>query len=68
MYDFALLKLVEPARISPTVGIVCLASDPSQRFVGVNLTASGWGNMALDLDKKSPVLRKTTVVGMNQGS
>jgi secreted trypsin-like serine protease len=64
--DFALLKLAQSATISPTVGIVCLAGDPSNRFVGADLTVSGWGDTYHGKGEPSPELRKTTVVGITQ--
>jgi hypothetical protein len=65
-YDFALLRLAYPATLSDVVGIVCLATDSSQRFVGTELTASGWGDTFWNAKQPSPQLKKTLVVGITQ--
>ena len=64
-YDFALLKLKIPATLSEMVGIVCLARNPHERFVGFEFTVSGWGKTAdLQSNYGSDELRKTTVFGI----
>ena len=42
-YDFALILLKNPVRVTPSVGIVCLPPDTENRYEGEPLTASGWG-------------------------
>jgi hypothetical protein len=43
-YDFAIMKLSEPAQVSSSADLVCLPFD-SRSYVGKRLTISGWGRI-----------------------
>ena len=58
--DFCLLRLSEPANITSKVGIACLAVDHSKKYVGVDLTISGWG-LILYSGMSSSLLRSAQV-------
>ena len=55
-----------PAVLSSTVGIVCLATNINERFVGYELTVSGWGDTYYNYNQPSAELRKTRVYGITQ--
>ena len=61
-FDFALLKLSKPAKISEKVGVVCLPMNRSNLYVDEELTVSGWGRIIFD-GMASPVLRAAQVKG-----
>lgn len=44
LYDFGLLKLASPAQITKSANIACLPCN-NNRFVGIQLLASGWGKL-----------------------
>ena len=61
-FDFALLKLSKPAKISDTVGVVCLPMNQSNLYDGEELTVSGWGRIIYK-GIASPVLRAAHLQG-----
>jgi hypothetical protein len=58
IYDIAILKLTTP--IKTTDVFVCLPSNDLDRFVGINVKASGWGKESDEEKGPSKVKEKSS--------
>ena len=62
LYDFALLKLDSPVKISPTVKLICLPYR-NVPHIGSKLIVSGWGKTTPDDKDTTPKLRYVELTG-----
>lgn len=59
--DIALLKLTIPAKMTPSVGLVCLPSDGQDPPDQTMCTVSGWGHQTKDSTVSPDLLREAVV-------
>ena len=62
VYDFALLKLNRPLRLTNSVNLICLPLGNKQ-YSGAKLFTTGWGSTIIGKDVKSPRLMEVTITG-----